>query len=272
MMLGPHKSNRSERWRPGLASAIAVGLSILAVQSCAPQRPYRKPIPGVGAKPQPTPAPMPSPPTSLPDVEPSSRSIPPDPKIREQDLKTNEKVQPSITTSKETPPTTSKEGPPTVAAPETLAPAKPPVAGDSSLLAKIIPGTPPQRAASLRLSEEARKLIDSGEYAKALSRLERAIALDSTNAYGHFLLAKTQFGLRRYKDSLNFLEVAESRLGGEPFWLSEVYALEGENYRALGMAERAEESYAKALAINPDNRTAAEALSAKQSQTQPAQR
>lgn len=263
MMLGPNKSNPSERLQPGLASAIAVGLFILAVQSCAPQRPYRKPVPGVVAKPQPTPAPMPSPQTSLPDAEPS-RSIPPDPKIREQDLKTNEKVRPSITTSKETPPS--------VAPPEIFAPAKPPVADDSSLLAKIIPGTPPQRAASLRLSEEARKLIDSGEYAKALSRLERAIALDSTNAYGHFLLAKTQFGLRRYKDSLNFLEVAESRLGGEPFWLSEVYALEGENYRALGMAERAEESYAKALAINPDNRTAAEALSPKQSQTQPAQR
>jgi TolA-binding protein len=264
MMLGPNKLNQSERWRPGLASAIAVALCTLAVQSCAPQRPYRRPVPGTVAKPQPIPAPMPSPPTSSPDTEPSSRSIPPDPKIREQDLKTNEKVQPSIMTSKETLPP--------IATPEILAPPKPPIADDSSLLAKIIPGTPPQRAASLRLSEEARKLIDSGEYAKALSRLERAIALDSTNAYGHFLLAKTQFGLRRYKDSLNFLEVAEARLGGEPFWLSEVYALQGENYRALGMAERAEESYAKALAINPDNRTAVEALSAKQSQTRPAQR
>jgi TolA-binding protein len=264
MMLGPNKLNQSERWRPGLASAIAVALCTLAVQSCAPQRPYRRPVPGTVAKPQPIPAPMPSPPTSSPDTEPNSRPIPPDPKIREQDLKTNEKVQPSIMTSKETLPP--------IATPEILAPPKPPIADDSSLLAKIIPGTPPQRAASLRLSEEARKLIDSGEYAKALSRLERAIALDSTNAYGHFLLAKTQFGLRRYKDSLNFLEVAEARLGGEPFWLSEVYALQGENYRALGMTERAEESYAKALAINPDNRTAVEALSAKQSQTRPAQR
>jgi TolA-binding protein len=234
----------------------------LAVQSCAPQRPYRRPVPASAAKPQPAPAPMPTPPTS-PDAEPSSRSIPPDPKIREQDLKTNDKVQPSITTSKETTPP--------IAPPETLTPAKPPITDDSSLLAKIIPGTPPQRAASLRLSEEARKLLDSGEYAKALSRLERAIAIDSSNAYGHFLLAKTQFGLKRYKDSLNFLDVAESRLGGEPFWLSEVYALKGENFRALGMAEQAEESYAKALAINPDNRTAAEALF-QQSGSQPAQR
>jgi Tfp pilus assembly protein PilF len=244
--------------------AIAVALCILAIQSCAPQRPYRRPIPSPAPKPQPTPAPMPVPPTSSPDPEPSSRSIPADPKIREQDLKTSEKVPPSITTSKEIPTP--------IAPPEALTPAKPPVVDDSSLIAKIIPGTPPQRAASLRLSEEARKLLESGEYAKALSRLERAIALDSTNAYGHFLLAKTQFGLKRYKDSLNFLDVAESRLGAEPFWLSEVYALKGENFRALGMVERAEESYAKALEINPDNRTVAEALFPNRSVTQPAQR
>ena len=190
--------------------------------------------------------------------------MPPEPKIREQDLKNERKASPPITTSKETPP-------PAVI-PETLSPAKPPLPDDSSLLAKIVPGIPPQRAASLRLSEEGRKLLDGGEYAKALTRLERAIAIDSTNAYGHFLLAKTQFGLRRYKESLNFLDVAESRLGAEPFWLSEVYALRGENFRALGMAERAEESYEKALTINPGNRTAAEALSRKHSEPQPVQR
>ena len=264
MMLGSNRLHQPEKRQPQLAIAIVLGLCILAVQSCAPQRPYRRPIPSAAAKPLPEPAPIPSPPASAPGSELSSRPIPPDPKIREQDLKTNEKVRPSVTTS--------KEAPPPIAPPETLTPAKPPLVDDSSLLAKIIPGTPPQRAASLRLSEEARKLLESGDYSRALSRLERAIAIDSTNAYGHFLLAKTQFGLKHYQDSLNFLDVAESRLGGEPFWLSEVYALKGENYRALGMAERAEESYAKALAINPDNRTATEALFHKQSGTQPAQR
>lgn len=259
MMLGFANSNQPEGQRQGLPLAIAVALCILSAQSCAPQRPYRRPVPTSTAKPQPEPMPMPA--TASPGSELSSRPIPSDPKIREQDLKTNEKVQPPITTSKETQPP--------VATPETLSPATPPVPDDSSLLAKIMPGTPPQRAASLRLSEEGRKLLDSGEYAKALSRLERAIAIDSSNAYGHFLLAKAQFGLKRYKDSLNFLDVAESRLGAEPFWLSEVYALKGENFRALGMAERAEESYAKALTINPANRTVAEALSRKHSETQP---
>ena len=160
-MFGSSKSNQPEKSCLRLAIGVAVAVCVLAVQGCAPQRPYRRPIPASAAKPQPAPEPMPSPPTSSSSPDLSSRSIPPDPKIREQDLKTNEKVRPSTTTSKETPPP--------IAIPEPPTPAKPPVADDSSLLAKIIPGTPPQRAASLRLSEEGRKLIDSGEYAKALA-------------------------------------------------------------------------------------------------------
>jgi hypothetical protein len=262
MMLRLKNSQQQEKPRPGLRFAIAISLTFWSVQGCAPQRPYRQPVPTWPAKSEPPP-PMPAPSTASPGPELSNRPMPADPKIREQDLKTKEKAPP-ITTSKEI-------SPPSVI-PETLSPAKPPLIDDSSLLAKIMPGTPPQRAASLRLSEEGRKLLDGGEYAKALTRLERAISIDSTNAYGHFLLAKTQFGLRRYNESLNFLDVAEARLGAEPFWLSEVYALRGENFRALGMAARAEESYEKALTINPGNRTAAEALSRKHSEPQPAQR
>jgi len=132
---------------------------------------------------------------------------------------------------------------------------------DSSLLAKITPGIPPQRAASLRLTEEGRKLIDAGAPAKGLQRLEQSITIDSTNPYGYFYLAKAHHKLGRYKESLNFLDVAESRLAAEPYWLAEVHALRGENFRALGMTERAEASFSRALSINPGNRTAADAIS-----------
>jgi len=142
--------------------------------------------------------------------------------------------------------------------PETVGP---PLPDDSSLLAKITPGIPPQRAASLRLTEEGRKLLDAGDPGKALSRLEKTIVVDSTNPYGYFFLAKAHYRLGRYKESLNFLDVAESRLSEEPFWLAEVYALRGENFRALGMSQKAEASYAQALRLNSGNRTAMEALS-----------
>lgn len=199
--------------------------------------------------------------------------MPEDPKIAERDLETAQKtILPPAVIPKEGPPERPLEVPPESAPEVPTAESVPPLVDDSSLLAKIGPATPPQRAASLRMSEEARKLLDSGDYARALSRLERAIAVDSTNAYGYFLLAKAQHGLTRYKESLNFLDVAESRLGAEPFWLAEVHALRGENFRALGMMERAEASYQKALGINSGNRTAAEALARMHAENHPVQR
>jgi tetratricopeptide (TPR) repeat protein len=144
--------------------------------------------------------------------------------------------------------------------PESTVSLPPPLADDSSLLAKITPGVTPQRAASLRLTDEGSRLLDAGEPSKALSRLEKTIVVDATNPYGYFYLAKAQYRLGRYSESLNFLAVAESRLSAEPFWLSEVHALRGENYRALGQLQRAEASYTQALRLNSGNRTAADAL------------
>jgi tetratricopeptide (TPR) repeat protein len=180
--------------------------------------------------------------------------LPPEPKIREQDLKA--KTPPSSRSAKESERQLGTGE--ILPAPDSALPA--PLADDSSLLAKITPGVTPQRAASLRLTDEGSKLIDAGEPAKALSRLERTIVVDATNPYGYFYLAKAQYRLGHYSESLNFLAVAESRLGGEPFWLAEVHALRGENYRAQGQLQRAEASYAQALRLNSGNRTAAEAL------------
>ncbi len=93
-----------------------------------------------------------------------------------------------------------------------------------------------------------------------MSRLERTIVIDSTNGYGYFYLAKAQYRLGHYQESLNLLEVAQSRLSGELFWLAEVHALRGENYRALGQAPRAEASYHQSLRLNSGNRTASDGL------------
>jgi tetratricopeptide (TPR) repeat protein len=132
---------------------------------------------------------------------------------------------------------------------------------DSSLLAKISPRTSPQRAASIRLTEEGRRLLEAQEYGKALSRLESSITIDSSNPYAYYYLGKANHKLGRHRDALNFLEVAEPSFAAEPYWLSETLALKGDNFRALGMSRRAEASYADALRLNAGNRTALEGLS-----------
>ena len=234
--------------------------AIVVLYGCAPQRPYRAPLPPSSSFPAP-PTPQTTAPLPPPPLETARRPVPQDGTIREQDIRT--KAPPSPPTSKETkePSKQASLGESRTSPGSTVfQPATPPLPDDSSLIAKINPGVTPQRAASLRLTEEGRKLLDAGDTNKALTRLERTIVIDSTNPYGYFFLAKAQNRLGRYQESLNFLDVAESRLNGEPFWLAEVHALRGENYRALGQSQRAETSYVQALRLNSGNRTAADAL------------
>jgi tetratricopeptide (TPR) repeat protein len=136
-----------------------------------------------------------------------------------------------------------------------------PLPDDSSLVAKISPQTPPRRAASLRLTEEGKKMLANEDYTRALGSLERSVAIDSTNPYNYYYLAKAHYHEARYRESLDFLDVAESRLSNEPYWLAETLALKGENFRALGFFQRAESSYTQALNLNPGNKTAADGIS-----------
>ena len=132
--------------------------------------------------------------------------------------------------------------------------------GEPSLLAKITPETSPRRAASLRLTEEGRRLLGSGEYQKALEQFEKTIAIDSTNPYSYYYLARAHHRLSHYRESLNFLDVAESLLSEESYWLAQVFALKGKNFQILGSFERADASYAKALGLDPNNQDAFAAI------------
>ncbi len=235
-------------------TAVPFVLFVLALlQACAPVRPSRPTLPVASS---------PSPPqiSSLPKTpEPEQKPLVEQGKIKEEDLKEKRSVPQAKTRDRPVRSPSSKEAPP-------------PIADDSSLIAKISPRTPPQRAASLRLTEEGRKLIEAGDYAKALDRLEKTISIDSTNPYGYYYLAQAHFHLGRYQESLNFLDVAESLLSNEPYWLAEVFAFKGENFRALGFSQKADSSYSQALRLNPGNRMAAEGLNNLRGETQPPSR
>ena len=244
---------------------LAAGMVVGALYSCAPQPTYRIPMgPGSSstAGPKATPAPVPqSPPLAEPEA--ARKPLAQDAKIREQDIRAKAPA------TKE--PTRQASVSESRAARETTAALPPPLADDSSLLAKITPATSPQRAASLRLTDEGRKILDAGDPTRALTRLEKTIVIDSTNPYGYFYLAKAQYRLGRYRDSLNFLDIAESRLSAEPFWLAEVYALRGDNLHAQGQMQKAEASYVQAVRLNSGNRAASDALARMQTEPQSAQ-
>ena len=238
----------------GVVGALAVLGVLVWTQGCAPRPIYRPSLPPPAAS-----SPRPAPPAPPP---PQARSIIEPGTIREEDLK-DKRIAPQPRAREQ-----SARSLPPPNAPS--APAPPPE--ESSLLAKITPTTTPQRAASLRLTEEGRRLLESGDHARALSRLEKTIAIDSTNPYGYYFLAKAHTYLGRPQESLNFLDVAESLFAGDAHWLSEVLALRGEDYRALGFLDRAEANFSQALRLNPGNRLALDGLSRVQGESRPAPR
>lgn len=132
--------------------------------------------------------------------------------------------------------------------------------GGLPLLAKITDKSTPQRAASLKLIDEGRKSLAAGEYRQALGAFERAIAVDSTNPYSHYFVARAHFFLGNHHESFNFLDVAESLLGWHKRWLAEIHVLRGRNAAAMGFLGRADSNYLEALDLNPYNRFALEKL------------
>ncbi len=244
----------------GGESEIAAGRFLLCLrafaafvllESCAPARVYHSPVP------RPAPPPLSSSTQTPRNSRTESGPVLESGKIKEEDMK--EKRAPL---AQPAPKGQIQQAPAAREEPR-------PLPDDSSLIAKINPRTSPQRAASLRLTEEGRKLLESGEYAKALGRLEKTIAIDSTNPYGYFYLAKAHYRLGHYKESLNFLDVAESLVTGQPYWLAEVFALKGDDYRALGLLQQADSSYSQALRVNPGNRVAIDGLNSLRGETQP---
>jgi len=253
---------------PNFVRIVALAVVMLAAQACPTQTVYRRPLPPPPPSTQRPPSAYPPPPDYSPP-QPQARAPIERGPIYEEDLKDRRGApQP-----RSQPEPSARTLPPQAPSPRAIAPsqpvAPPPLPEETSLLAKITATTPPQKAASIRLTEEGRKLLESGDHARALSRLEKTIAIDSTNAYGYYYLAKAHASLGRQNESLRFLDVAESLFSSEPYWLAEVFALRGENYRKLGAVDRAGQNYSQALRLNPGNRLAADGLARLQEEGQP---
>ncbi len=109
----------------------------------------------------------------------------------------------------------------------------------------------PQREASMKLLQQGQALLRAEQHEAALARFEQAIRVDSTNPYSHYFVARAHYFLGNHRQSLNFIEVAESGLAVDDRWLAEVYVLRARNAGALGFHARADLDYVRALKIQP---------------------
>ncbi|MBI1814395.1 MAG: tetratricopeptide repeat protein [Deltaproteobacteria bacterium] len=121
-----------------------------------------------------------------------------------------------------------------------------------SLLPKITDATRPNVAASLRLIEDGRTLLVQEDYDHALDRLERALAIDPSNAYGYYFLARVHYEKHNYDQTIAFADKAAllSARDDRP-WAARAYALQGAAFEAVGRFPDARAAYRKALAMDP---------------------
>ncbi|MCY4486626.1 MAG: hypothetical protein OXF11_05850 [Deltaproteobacteria bacterium] len=118
-------------------------------------------------------------------------------------------------------------------------------------LAAVVGSGVPQREASMKLLQQGQALLRAERHEAALARFEQGIRVDSSNPYSHYFVARAHYFLGNYRESLNFLEVAESGLAVDDRWLAEVYVLRARSATALGFHARADLDYVRALEIQP---------------------
>lgn len=121
-------------------------------------------------------------------------------------------------------------------------------------------GSSPQRIASVRMTEQARRLLRSGQYERALTRLEQGLSTDGSNPYAHYYIALAHHQLGNFTVSLDFLDAAEAVLGHSPSWLVQSLVLRGDVLRALGRFGPAGAAYRRALSLDPANPSASRGL------------
>jgi len=133
------------------------------------------------------------------------------------------------------------------AAPQLVAPPDP-----ERVVASIGPSTAPQRAASLRLTDEGRRLLEQGDTAAALDRIEKAIKIDPSNPHGYYWLAQVHLKNGRLDQALAFSDKAIVLFApNDQAWLVQSYTLRATVLEQAGRFREARQSYQRALQLQP---------------------
>jgi tetratricopeptide (TPR) repeat protein len=128
-----------------------------------------------------------------------------------------------------------------------------PQISDSSLDPAIAAAPDPARAASLRITEQARVQLLAGKADGAIRDLSRAISVDPSDPYAYFYLGRANIAKKSYVQAITFLKRAEIGFGSNPQWLGETLAFEGLAYEEGGHPNAAAAAYQQALQAEPGN-------------------
>jgi Flp pilus assembly protein TadD len=128
-----------------------------------------------------------------------------------------------------------------------------PELGAESLDAEINKASDPSLAASLRLTESARKRLVDGQIDDAMRELARAVSLDASDAFAYYYLGRAYLERGNYNQALTFFRRAEIGFGQRLDWAGQALSYEGLCNELSGKPTDAAEAYKQALAASPNN-------------------
>jgi tetratricopeptide (TPR) repeat protein len=123
----------------------------------------------------------------------------------------------------------------------------------ASLEPEVKQAATPARAASLRLTEQARRELLAGSTDRALQDLSRAVSIDPGNPFEYYYLGRAYLTRHNYAQAATFFQRAELGLAGRPDWLGETLSFEGASDEQLGRTADAVNAYKRAIAVAPGN-------------------
>jgi hypothetical protein len=111
----------------------------------------------------------------------------------------------------------------------------------------------PSMAASLRLTEQARKELVKGSNDAALRSLARAVSIDPGDPFEYYYLGRAHMMRKNYAQALTFFQRARLGFGDRPEWLGETLSYEGACDEQLGRTLEAAKAYQQAVNVSPGN-------------------
>ncbi len=80
----------------------------------------------------------------------------------------------------------------------------------------------PRAQASLRLTGQAKALLEEGRTSDAIMTLERAINLNPANGLNYYYMAEAWLDNGAFREAMKYNELARSGLEGVPYWMDRV--------------------------------------------------
>jgi hypothetical protein len=124
---------------------------------------------------------------------------------------------------------------------------------ESTLDREIRTASSPSLAASIRLTEQARRELAAGSTDDAIRTLARAVSIDPGNPFQYFYLGRSYMVKKNYGQAITFLKRAEIGFGSRPEWYGTTLSYEGACYEVLGKTIEAAHAYQHAFAVAPNN-------------------